>query len=222
MKKIVSVALCALMAASMAVSTFADDSYATISNLNCLDYQENLDEYAPGNGIDGNMDTRISIEIDSNDGEYVIAELDKLYSVTGISVAWFNGHTRFYDIEVYVSADGKNWTVAAERAGTEVAEVAKGFSDLAFDKAYDAKYVKIHCWGKTDTADGIYDGGPNEDGDAQSWLTFWEMKVLGTAATSTPLETAATTAPATMDVSVLLAGVAAASAAVTAVIRKKK
>ena len=151
---------------------------AAIAKMSSLDYQDSAKDatYAPDKGADGNLNTRVSIIINSEAGEYIIAELAEVSTVSGLSISWNNGHSRFYDIEVSTSMDGKTWTVAANRGGTEVASGTKAFSDHNFAAPVQAKYIKIHCWGKTDTVDGIFDGAP-KDGKAQSWLTFWEMKV---------------------------------------------
>ena len=227
MKKILSLAACALLAATMTVSAFAGE--AKIAGMSSADFQ---DGYPLELGYDGDISTRMSITIDTDDGEDLIIELDKEYKVNGISVAWFKGHARFYDVEVSVSKDNQNWTVAAPRGDTKVAAAENGYSDLAFDKAYDAKYVKIHCWGKTDLSSGEYNGA------TKSWLTFMEAKVLteDAAETKAPETTAApetkapeTTAPAapteaaqTADVSVVIAAAATAAAAAAILLRKKK
>ena len=218
MKKILSLALCALLAFSLCAAVFAGE--AKIVGMSSLDFQEG---YPLELSYDGDMNTRGSITIDTADGEYLVVELDKAEKVKGLDISWNNGHSRFYDVEVSVSTDNKNWTVAFKRGDTEVASASKGYSALNFDKTYDAKYIKIHCWGKTDTADMVYDGAPN------AWLTFWEMKVYTEDApvtTAAPVTAANPTttpaAPATFDVSVLLAAAAAVSAAGTVVLRKKK
>ena len=151
---------------------------AAIAKMSALDWQaaDAKNSYEPAMGADGNMSTRVSIDIDTDNGEYIIAELAEVSNVSGLSISWNNGEKRFYDIEVYTSMDGKTWTVAANRGGTEVAASSKAFSDHNFAAPVQAKYIKIHCWGKTDLADGIFDGGP-KNGKVQSWLTFWEMKV---------------------------------------------
>lgn len=161
----------------------ADGSTVAIKNMTSLDHQaaDKSGSYEPTKAMDGNMNTRVSINIDSHDGEYVIAELAEVTKVGGISIAWNQGEKRFYDIEVSTSVDGKTWTVVAPRQGSVLATATKGFSDLFFDGC-DAKYIKIHCWGKTDVVDGIFDGGPTAEGKVISWLTFWEMKVYGASA----------------------------------------
>ncbi len=163
------------------VSYFADGSTVAIKNMTSVDHQvaDKSGSYEPTKAMDGDMNTRVSINIDSAEGEYVIAELAEVTKVGGISIAWNQGEKRFYDIEVSVSVDGKNWTVVAPRQGTALAAATKGFSDLLFEEGCDAKYVKVHCWGKTDIVDGIFDGAPGADGKVISWLTFWEMKVYG-------------------------------------------
>lgn len=221
MKKILTLALCALLALTMSVSVFAGE--AKIKGMTSVDFQEG---YPLELSMDGDMTTRGSITIDSADGEYLVVELEETAQVKGLDIAWNNGHSRFYDVEVSVSTDNKNWTVAFKRGDTKVASEEKGYSALDFDKTYEAKYIKIHCWGKTDTADNVYDGAPN------AWLTFWEMKVYTedapvTTAAPAPETTVApavpqTTAPATADAAVILAAVAALSAAGVTVIRKKK
>ena len=218
MKKILSLAACALLAASMTVSAFAGE--AKIAGMSSADFQEG---YPLELGYDGDISTRMSIVIDTEDGEEVIIELDKEYKVNGISVAWFKGNARFYDVEVSVSKDNKTWEVAAKRGDTKVASEENGFSDLAFDKTYDAKYVKIHCWGKTDLSSGNYDGA------TKSWLTFMEAKVL-TDDKAVETKAPETTAPAaqptdaaqTADVSVVIAAAAAAAAAGAILLKKKK
>ena len=160
-----------------------------IVSMTSADYQdqEKGDTYAPIKGADGDIKTRVSINIDSADGEYIIAELDKVSSVTGLDIIWNNGHTRFYDVEIAVSEDGENWTVAAPRAGTAVAKEKLGVSALKFAAPVDAKYIKLTCWGKTDLADNVFDGAPGADGKVISWLTFFEMTVnTQTVITLTP------------------------------------
>jgi len=219
MKKILSLVLCALLTLSLSAAVFAGE--AKIVGMTSETFQEG---YPLELSMDGDMNTRGSITLLTGDGEYLVVELDKTEKVKGLDIAWNNGHTRFYDVEVSVSTDNKNWTVAFKRGDTKVAAENKGYSALDFDKTYDAKYIKIHCWGKTDTADMVYDAAPN------AWLTFWEMKVYTedapvTAAIPDTVTTVAPTlpeAPATFDAAVLLAAAAAVSAAGVTVIRKKK
>ncbi len=182
MKKWIALLLAGIMCAAMAAPAFADGEVAfaqdIIKNVTSVDHQvaDKSGSYEPAKGFDGDLKTRVSIDIDSEEGEYVIVELTRKMFVNGLDISWNNGEKRFYDVEVSVSNDGENWVVAAPRAGTAVAKASKGFSALPFTDYFEAKYIKVHCWGKTDTADGIFDGAP-KDGKLQSWLTFWEMKV---------------------------------------------
>lgn len=228
MKKFAAIALTALLAAAMSVSVFAGE--AKIKDMSSAAFQEG---YPLEYGFDEDMNTRMSILVDDIDGVKVIVELDKEYPVKGLDISWFNGHTRFYDVEVSVSTDNQNWTVAFKRGDTKVATEEKGYSALDFDKTHNAKYIKLHCWGKTDTSDNIYD---TYDGvKVNAWLTFWEMKVLteDKVETTAPVTTAAPTETAaqpqqpaasvpTADAAVVIAAAAAAAAAGCIVLSKKK
>lgn len=184
MKKWLALLLAGIMCAAMAAPAFAADAAPVfaqdfIKNATSVDHQaaDKSGSYEPAKAFDGNLNTRVSINIDSAEGEYVVAELNDVYAVDGLSISWNNGHNRYYDVEVSVSEDGVNWTVAAPRQNTVVVAKNKDFADLPFTGVFAAKYIKLHCWGKVDTKDGIYDGAPGADGKVIAWLTFFEMKV---------------------------------------------
>lgn len=233
MKKILTLAVCVLLAGVMTIPTWAGE--AAIQKLS-TDYTPKSGQEIE-NGIDGDLSTRTTVYIASEEGHDVLVELDQLSFVSGISVAWYKGTKRSNDVEVYVSADGNTWTTAAVRGGTDMVEKDKDFADLFFDKTYEAKYLKLRVFGNT--TDGVYAGAADK-----AAISFWEMQVLTDdnppaavtteAVTTAPEITAAVTAaptlsapalpasPATVDSSVLLASFAAVSAAAAVCFRRKK
>ena len=246
MKKTLALILCALFVVCALPFAFADNA-VEIKEITCVDWQNmatNPGEYAPELGFDGDLNTRVSIDIDSADGEYVLIELKEAANVTGLDISWNNGHTRYYTIKVETSMDGKTFKTVFD-GDTGVATEAKGFDLVSFD-ATDAKFIKLTCFGKTDIADFVYDTfDPANPTKINAWLTFWEVKVMASgkavaaaapATTAAPTTTAApvtaapttaapavvSPAPKTADVSVAVAAVLAAAAAGYVVLRRKR
>lgn len=223
MKKIFTFAACVLLAGTLTVPVWAGE--AAIKKLS-TEYEPKSGQEIE-NGADGDLSTRTTVYIASENGHDVVAELDQVYHVSGISVSWYKGTKRSNDVEVYVSADGNNWITAAVRGGTDIVENDKDFTDLLFDKTYEAKYVKLRVFGNT--TDGVYAGAADK-----AAISFWDMKVLTddnppakeTTADVTTVPAASGDAvpasPATADSAVLLAAASAVSAAGVLIARKKK
>lgn len=82
----------------------------------------------PENTIDGNLGTRWSAE---GVGEWVEYELDDVYSIQSVNVAFTNGTSRYDYFDIDISLDGVNWTTvySGQSSGTTIDLEAFDFTD---------------------------------------------------------------------------------------------
>ncbi len=235
MKRALVILCAALMILALVPSVAAADKEVAIKEITCIDWQDMKtapDTYKPALGFDGDLNTRVSIDIDSTDGEYVIIELKETAYVNALSISWNNGHTRFYDIKVETSTDNKTYKQVF-KGNTGVAKEAKGYDTVKLTPS-DAKYIKLTCFGKTDTADNIYDTYDPVAKKVNAWLTFWEIKVLAgdkpatttaaattKAAATTAAKAATTVAAKTADAGIVIAATLITAAAAAIVLKKR-
>ncbi len=235
MKRALVILCTVLMVLALVPSVAAADKEVAIKAITCLDWQNQATDpkqYAPELGFDGNLDTRISIDIDNVNGEYVIIELKETAYVNALSISWNNGHTRFYNVKVETSTDNKSYKEVF-KGNTGVAKEAKGYDTIKLTPS-DAKYIKLTCYGKTDTSDNIYDTYDAAANKVNAWLTFWEIKVLAgdkpattaaatttKAAATTAAKAASTTAAKTADAGIVIAATLITAAAAAIVLKKR-
>lgn len=84
-------------------------------------------------------------------GEYAVIDLGDVYSIDGVAAAFWKGDQRNYWFDIYVSADGQNWTPAIMNG--ESSGDTTQLEAYAFDSAISGRYVKIVGHGNSVSSD---------------------------------------------------------------------
>ena len=118
-----------------------------------LDQAEN----PPAHAIDGNLATNYAVQ--GEEGIPVILELDDVYTVSGLAVAFSKGNERINRFNIELSEDKETWThvMSCESSGTTME--LEGYEFMG----RKAKYIKIVGFGNT----------------SNNWNTFREIQVYG-------------------------------------------
>jgi F5/8 type C domain len=97
------------------------------------------------NSLDGNLpqkaeDGNLSTFWTGGAGDYVEFELDDIYAIHHVEIAWMNGHTRVQQYAIDISVDGSDWERIIEDASTGK---TKDFETNLFPGPQPAKFVRI-------------------------------------------------------------------------------
>ncbi|MDO6760356.1 discoidin domain-containing protein [Tamlana sp. 2_MG-2023] len=130
-----------------------------------VSYSEEQSHNPAANLVDGDSDSRWSAE---GYPEWVVVDLEGLYTINSTEVICFNDRAYQYTIEA--STDGNNYTEIVDRTnnstgGSNSNPIANAFSEI------DARYVRITITGADD-----YSG---------DWASIEELRVFGYASSAT-------------------------------------
>ncbi|MDO6760357.1 chondroitinase-B domain-containing protein [Tamlana sp. 2_MG-2023] len=148
-------------------STTTPDSENVALNKS-VTFSEEQSTNPAANLVDGDADSRWSAE---GYPEWVVVDLEGLYTINSTEVVCFNDRAYQYTIEA--STDGNNYTEVVDRSnnttgGSNASPIADSFSEI------DARYVRITVSGADD-----YTG---------DWASIEELRVFGYASSSTSKE----------------------------------
>ena len=121
------------------------------------------DGNVPRNTYDNNMATRWSAE---GNGQWITHELDTLYLVQSIDIAFFNGNQRSTIFDIELSSNGENWekVFSGQSSGASL-------DFESFDiPARNARFVKIVGYGNT----------------VNQWNSLTEIRVNGSSISAPP------------------------------------
>ncbi len=79
-----------------------------IAKVTCTDTYEEVSP--PENTFDMDFGTRWAADSSLNPEQWIMFELDDIYPIERIGVAWMSGTARQYTYKLEISVDGKNWT----------------------------------------------------------------------------------------------------------------
>lgn len=92
----------------------------------------------PLNVIDGDLDTRWSAE---GDPEWLLFELDEVYTLESIDIAFYKGDERVAYFEIEVSIDGSNWTTVLSSGASSGSSLSLQNFDTTDALAKYVRYV---------------------------------------------------------------------------------
>ena len=97
---------------------------------------------APGNTLDGNLNTRWSAQ---GDGQWIAYDLGEQQEISEVAIAWYRGDVRTADFEIEVSSDAERWTtVFTGRSSGRTVELQR----YSFNTER-ARYVRIVGFGNS-------------------------------------------------------------------------
>ncbi len=121
--------------------------------------------HVPENTIDDKLGTRWS---DENTDAYIRYQLDDVYAVSQVDIAFYKGDSRITDFSVWVSLNGTNWSwvqLPSADQGVTTQLVPYAFNEVR------ARYVEIRGYGNSNN----------------TWTSITEVKIRGRQAALNPV-----------------------------------